>query len=124
MKPKAGALPKLGAKEKAVIRQKQRKLDKLDWSDDVIEECSVKSSQKFPPPAVENSSSTLNPFVDTMESKIARVQQRKREAEDRTSHKKASSLSDSVVAPSLFESVDAINGKMSRGLRAQLLNVY
>jgi dynein heavy chain len=124
MKPKAGALPKLGAKEKAVIRQKQRKLDKLDWSDDVIEECSVKSSQKFPPPAVENSSSTLNPFVDTMESKIARVQQRKREAEDRTSHKKASSLSDSVVAPSLFESVDAINGNMSSGLLAQLLNDY
>jgi dynein heavy chain len=121
MKTKHASLPKIGKKEQIAIKQKHKKLDRLEWTDETIEEYSNKSLQRVYTPAIENSSSSLYPFVDTMESKIARVQQRQKEASDRM-RKKLSNTSES--SNSLFGYLSSLTEPLDSYLLASALNGY
>lgn len=67
-------------KEQNKRNSNKNKLSALEWTDEAIQEYSDLSSL---PPATKNAENGGDPLIDTMESKIARVQQRKKEEAER-----------------------------------------
>lgn len=103
--------------QKSVVKQK---LKTLEWTDESIEEYSNNTSltsSNLKIDKIENVSA-VSPFVDDMESKIARVQLRRQEAEGRLNRRKlqgSKSIFDNYLSRTI------LSGSMSRALSVESL---
>jgi dynein heavy chain len=97
----------------------RQKLKALEWTDDAIEDCNNAGAQFF----VDIDGNRLDEkYVNTMEAKIARVQQRKKEAEVRAEKRKKQQFKESM--PGVSFPVQKMSNSKDLKTQSALLNSF